>query len=470
MLDRMYPDFPVLMVDDEPHILHGMTINLAEAGINNVLAVSDSREVLKIVERISVEIIILDLTMPFTNGNELLQSINKEHPEIPVIVVTGNNTIESAVECIQNGAYDYLVKPVELNRLMTVIKRAIEIRDLKRENQELRNGLLSKTVQNPDAFSEFTTVNEKMHAVFRYMEAIAKTSEPVLITGETGSGKELIARAFHILSKRKGNFVTINAAGLDDQMFTDTLFGHKKGAFTDAQSARNGLIDKAAGGILFLDEIGDLSLASQVKLLRLLQEHEYYPLGSDDPQYTDALIIVATNQDLKELQEKGMFRKDLYYRLHAHHIHVPALRERSDDLPLLLDKFSTEAAEILGKEKPSVNRSVYSLLGNYEFPGNVRELRAMIIDSMSLAYNNELTAEHFKKSPIGKENSAITNDNNLIAYLSELQCFPTLKEIQHALIETALHKTDNNQTLAAQLLGITRQALNQRLKTGKDEE
>lgn len=470
MKEHVFPELPILMVDDEPHILAAMTLTLAEAGMNNVLSVSDSREVALLSKEQEFELVVLDLTMPHIGGHELLQKFTVEHPEVPVIIVTGINTIESAVETIRLGAYDYLVKPVEVNRMLAVIKRAIEVRELKRENQKLRNGLFSKKLQNPGVFSEIVTVNEKMNTVFRYMEAIAKTSEPVLITGETGTGKELIARAFHTLSGRTGQFVTVNAAGLDDHMFTDTLFGHKKGAFTDAQTARNGLIEKATGGILFLDEIGDLSTASQVKLLRLLQENEYYPLGSDDPRYTDALIIVATNQDLKKMLETGSFRKDLYYRLHAHHIHLPPLRERPDDIPVLIDLFLEEAAAMLGKQKPEVNKSVFAALGAYGFPGNVRELRAMLIDAVSMFEGNSLSESAFRVIGRGDGADLEANCDELQAIFLGLSLFPTLKQVQQCLIKSALLKTHDNQSVAAQLLGITRQALSQRLKGGKEDD
>ncbi len=470
MTEHLFPELPILMIDDEQHILNGMMLTLAEAGINHVESELDSRNVSARVSSRAYEIILLDLTMPHISGLEVLQQINADHPEIPVIIVTGINTIESAVDAIRAGAYDYLVKPVEVNRMISIIKRAIEVRELRRENERLRNGLFSKAIKNPDIFSEIVTVNDKMHTIFRYMEAIAKTSEPVLITGETGTGKELIAKAFHRLSGRAGQFVTVNAAGLDDHMFTDTLFGHKKGAFTDAQNARSGLIEKASGGILFLDEIGDLSLASQVKLLRLLQENEFYPLGSDDAHYSDALIIVATNQDLKKMLEKGEFRKDLYYRLHAHHIHLPPLRERTDDIPVLAELFFEEAAQMLGKKKPAVQNGIYSALGMYMFPGNVRELRAMIIDAVSVHEGGAFSENSFRALKKGDSPQQEENCDDLMALFLGVPFFPTLKDVQQCLIHAALAKTHNNQSVASQLLGITRQALSQRLKSGKDDE
>ncbi|MDZ7767137.1 MAG: sigma 54-interacting transcriptional regulator [Melioribacteraceae bacterium] len=216
------------------------------------------------------------------------------------------------------------------------------------------------------------------------MEAIAKTNLPVLITGETGTGKELIANAIHKVSGRKGELVPVNVAGVDDNLFSDTLFGHKKGAFTGAEIERKGLIERAEDGTLFLDEIGDLNIESQVKLLRLLQEGQFYPLGSDIAKLSNARIIVATNRSIKSLQSSNTFREDLYYRLRSHHINIPPLRERKKDIPYLIDFFLIRAAKELGKTKPRPPKELYTLLSNYHFPGNIRELEGIIYDAVSL--------------------------------------------------------------------------------------
>jgi len=467
MEENLYPSKKILIVDDEVHLLKSFELTLYDSGINNIHLCNDSRIVMDLLENEEFIIVMLDLSMPHKTGEELLAEINKEYPEILVTVITGNNDLESAVSCMKNGAFDYLVKPVESSRLVSTIKRAIEIKSLRDENSLLKTKIFKDELNNPDAFSEIITQNEKMRAMFHYMEAISKTTEPILITGETGAGKELIAKALHKLCNRKGKFITVNVAGLDDHMFTDTLFGHKKGAFTGAETARDGLIEKAHGGVLFLDEIGDLSQASQVKLLRLLQEHEYYPLGVDEPKFTDALIIVATNLDLFELKETGKFRKDLFYRLNVHHIQPLPLRKRIDDLPLLIEHFLNEAADSLQKAKPTIPGELITLLSTYHFPGNIRELKAMIFDAVSMHKSRILSTDSFKKA-IEKGRSLIQNEivenipeQSLVNFSMHL---PTLKQVQDLLIREALKRSNQNQSVAAQLLGITRQALSKRLK------
>lgn len=472
MDEVLFPASPILMVDDETHLLYSFELTLGDAGINNTICCSDSRDVMHILTDQDIGILLLDLSLPFISGIELLDKIRADYPEIPIIIITGNNEIETAVECMKQGAFDYLLKPIERGRLVGSVKRAIEIRELREENKLLKQQIFDPKLMRPDAFKEIVSGNEKVHYIFHYMEGIAKTSEPVLITGETGVGKELVARAFHHLTGRSGKFVPVNVAGLDDQMFTDTLFGHKKGAFTDAVQNRGGLIETAVNGTLFLDEIGDLSIPSQVKLLRLLQEREYYPLGEDEPKYSDALIIVATNQDLFQLKEAGKFRKDLYFRLNVHNITVPPLRERLDDLPLLVDYFLIEAAEKLGKKRPTPPPELITLLSTYHFPGNIRELRSMIFDAVSTHKARVLSLDSFKNY-FKRRRSVIeetptqdkkTGKEPLIIFPSDQ--LPTPRQSQTILIKEAMRRAKNNQSVAAQLLGISRQALNRRLKQG----
>jgi transcriptional regulator with PAS, ATPase and Fis domain len=306
-----------------------------------------------------------------------------------------------------------------------------------------------------------------MQALFRYVEAISASREPVLITGETGTGKELIAQALHALSNPNGEFVAINVAGLDDTVFSDTLFGHHKGAFTGAEQSRGGLIAAAAGGTLFLDEIGDLQESSQVKLLRLLQERKYYPLGADQSKTSQARIVVATNADLGQLIGQGKFRKDLFYRLRSHHLHIPPLRERRDDIRLLLNYFLDKSAQALNKPVPTAPAALYSLLKNYPFPGNVRELEGMIHDAVARHGGGILSLKSFREA-MGHEQTLLEDQlpgDLAVASLAELfpDRLPTLKEAEHYLIAEALRRADSNQGLAAGLLGITRQALNKRL-------
>jgi DNA-binding NtrC family response regulator len=414
-----------------------------------------------------VEAILLDLKMPYISGDELLPTIVADFPDVPVIVITGADDVETAVNCMKSGAFDYMVKPVEKNRLLTGVKRAIEIRDLQRENRLLKAQVLSPELMNPDVFAEIITNSSTMKSIFRYIEAISTSPQPVLITGETGTGKELIAKAIHALHHPDGEFVAVNVAGLDDNVFTDTLFGHKKGAFTGADQARAGLIEKASEGTLFLDEIGDLSVASQVKLLRLLQENEYLPLGSDLTKRSNARVVVATNVDLESQLESGKFRKDLYYRLRTHHIHIPPLRDRKEDLPLLLNHFLDQCSNSLDKKKPTPPKELLILLQNYSFPGNIRELHSMIFDAVSSHTSGILSLETFKLLVSPEQQKNIKGSEEDLSSSSPIVTFhdqlPTLREIDDLLVMEAMQRAENNQSIAAMTLGISRQALNKRL-------
>jgi DNA-binding NtrC family response regulator len=418
-----------------------------------------------------IEVMLLDLRMPHISGEELLPMITADYPEIPVVVVTGSNDVDTAVKCMQHGAFDYILKPVEKSRLIGGVKRAVELRELQRENQLLKAHVLSDKLEKPEAFSEIITISTSMRSIFQYIEAIANSPRPVLITGETGVGKELIAKAVHSLSNRAGDFVPVNAAGLDDHVFADTLFGHKKGAFTDAREARSGLIERAAGGTLFLDEIGDLSTASQVKLLRLLQEGEFFPLGSDVAKRSDARIVVATNQDLDALQSSGQFRKDLYYRLCDHQIHIPPLRRRREDLAVLVEHFLEKASKILDKKKPTPPVELITLLSTYHFPGNIRELESMVFDAVSSHASGKLSMDAFKahlsKISVTDAADSPAEKGALISFSHQL---PTLKQIEQLLIDEALKRANNNQSIAALSLGISRQALNKRLKKKAEQQ
>jgi DNA-binding NtrC family response regulator len=466
MNDSLYPSFGVLLVDDEAPWLRSLSMTLEGPGaITNILQCSDSREVMDILAGRDIGLILLDLTMPHLSGEELLAMVASEHPEVAVIVLSGMNQIETAVRCMRLGAFDYLVKTAEEDRILDSVRRAIRMQELQRENREMRRRFLNDRLERPEAFAGIITGNKAMRSVFQYIEAVAGTTQPILITGESGVGKELVARAVHALGRSRGTLVAVNVAGLDDNVFTDTLFGHTRGAFTGADEARKGMVEQAAEGTLFLDEIGDLSLASQVKLLRLLQEGEYYPLGSDLPRQLKARIVVATHQDLAAKRAAGGFRKDLYYRLRAHHVHIPALRERKDDLPLLLDRFLDEAAQTLGKKRPSYPKELLTLLANYSFPGNVRELRSMVFDAMSVHTARMLSMAPFIRAmeEQGEEPEPVASggDQNVFAPCEQL---PSLGEAVDQLITEAMRRADRNQTIASRLLGISQPALSKRLK------
>lgn len=472
MNESLSPPYPILIVDDEEPILLSIDTTLRMAGLNHLLTCSDSRQVMDIFSKQIIEVLLLDLSMPHITGRELLERVSHDFPDVPVIVVTGAVDVDTAVRCMKSGAFDYVIKPVESDRLVTSVNRALAFKELKRENFALKQHILSPSLENPKAFSEIITNNKKMVSIFQYIESIAQSSQGVLIRGETGVGKELVARAIHRISGLTGQFVVVNVAGLDDNVFSDTLFGHVKGAFTGADQDRPGMIERASGGTLSLDEIGDLSPASQVKLLRLLQEGEYLPLGMDVHKKTNARIIASTNMDLWALQKEGKFRKDLNYRLRTHRIYIPPLRERLDDIPLLTEHFLEQAARSLKKTTPSPPKELFTLLRNYTFPGNVRELQAMVFDAVSTHKSGILSLEVFKnhirtyrkrehgEAEISKETAAAEN-SDLIIFPSKL---PTIKQATHFLVEEALKRADSNQSIAAEMLGISQQALSKRLK------
>lgn len=468
MISKLNAQLPILLIDDDPVVLEIHATALESVGVKKVLTLTDSRKTVQFLEDNPVSIIILDLMMPHLSGMELLPVLIRDFPHIPVIVMTSSDDIETAVSCIKAGAVDYLTKPVEVERLLLSVENALHVNELSQENRRLRDYLLNDRLEHPAAFDAILTNSKKMRAIFKYIEVVARSDQPILITGETGVGKELIAKAIGALSGRKGAFVTVNAAGLDDNMFSDTLFGHKKGAFTGADQARDGLICTAAGGTLFLDEIGDLNETSQIKLLRLIQEQEFYPVGSDVLKKTDARLIVATNKDIFSLIDANRFRKDLFYRLCAHHIQVPPLRERREDIPCLLDHFLEKASRSLNKPKPVPSREVTALLSTCYFEGNVRELHAMVSDAVARHTSGMLTLDCFvglagKGSGLGGADVCVPSkevDDILYAYFGR---FPAIKEMEEYLTASALNLTSGNQRSAAMLLGIARQTLSKRL-------
>jgi DNA-binding NtrC family response regulator len=477
-----FPPAPILLVDDEAAMIAAVEMTLAAEGFTHVLACTDSRQVMGLLAGREFSAVLLDVTMPHVQGSELLPRIVEEHPGTAVIMLTGVNEVDTAVHCMKDGAFDYLVKPVDDARLSGAVRRAVEMGQVRRENRLLAQYLQSGELQHPEAFSAMVTASPLMRGIFQYAEAIAASSLPVLVTGETGVGKELIAVALHSLSGRHGTFVPVNAAGLDDTLFSDTLFGHRRGGFTGAEKDRPGLIEQAAGGTLFLDEIGDLAPQSQIKLLRLLQEGRYYPIGSDVQKASDARVIVATNRDLHAMQEKGEFRKDLYYRLRTHHIHLPPLRKRDEDLPLLVTHFLAKAAQALGKKPPTAPKELITLLATYPFPGNIRELEGMVFDAVSRHRVGVLSLEAFREkmgnAAFGDEaeDAQRAGEAGLGAGGTDAEAagsrfpdtLPTLDEAEQALIAEALRRARGNQTIAAGLLGLSRRALNNRLRRGAE--
>lgn len=463
----------IFLIDDELESLRSIEMSLNLGGFKNIKCFSCGMDAIEqLVSETNVDIVLLDLMLPDINGLDLLIKIKEINPDILVIMITGLNEVDMAVQCLKNNALDYIVKPFENERLLTSVRNAMRLRELQKENVSLAEQVLTSELKNPDAFCNIVTNSDKMLSVFKYVEAIAPTNHPVLITGETGVGKELIARSLHALSKRTGPFIAINIAGLDDTLFSDTIFGHVKGAFTGADSVRKGLVESASGGTLFFDEIGDLSLQSQIKLLRLIQEKEYQSIGSDITKLCDARIITATCKSIIALKDSSSFRKDLFYRLRTHHVHISPLRERKEDLEILIQSFLINACENINISMPVIPKELIMLLETYHFPGNIRELQAMVNDALSMHKGNVLSTRSFKeKIGVTLENdedtlivNSLQESGHQIQFADQL---PTLKEVEDILVSEALKRSKGNQSIACQLLGISRQALGYRLKTRK---
>ncbi|NVN97816.1 MAG: sigma-54-dependent Fis family transcriptional regulator [Geobacteraceae bacterium] len=453
----------VVIVDDEELTLKSSKRCLQGNGITNLALISDSLAVLPFLESNPVSVLVLDLNMPKLSGLELLPRIIEKYPYIPVIFMTASDEISNVIECMKAGAFDYLVKPVESSRFVATVKKALELCDMSHELSLLKQQLLSGSLENPSAFSAIIFRNRRMKALLQYIEVVAPTRQPIMISGETGTGKELIARAIHDVSGCRGEFVAVNVAGLDDNMFSDTLFGHKKGAFTGAELAREGLIAKAAGGTLFLDEIGDLSETSQIKLLRLMQEKEYYQVGSDIVKKSDARILLASNKDLPEQIKQGKFRNDLYYRLRAHQVNIPPLRDRIDDLPILFEHFLECAVKTFSKPKPTVSLQQMTAFSHYDFPGNIRELEAIVFDAVARHQTGDITIDipgQWQSGEPSDQGVVVDPGNPFVKIFGK---FPTLEQVEGYMIEEAMKVTAGNQGMAAHMLGISRQTLNKRV-------
>ena len=461
------PDLPILIIDDDEDVSRAISRTLRLNSFNNLLCLTDSREVLPLLRRNDVALVLLDITMPHISGDNLLEKIVGNFPHLPVIMATASDDLEIVVSCMKKGAFDFITKPIRVSRLLFAIKCALDMRELRRENKALRLKETRPRPKNPELFAQIITADQQMGKIFNYIEAIAPSSQPVLISGETGVGKELVAKAIHTASGRKGIFIAVNAAGLDDEVFADTLFGHIRGAFTGADTSRDGQIKKAAAGTLFLDEIGDLSLKSQIKLLRLLQEKEYLPLGADTPSKTDARIVAATNHNLNQMVAKNFFRKDLYFRLYAHPIEVPPLRKRLNDLPLLVEHFVGLAAKEFGKDRLSIRPELYLLLENYSFPGNIRELKSIIFDAVSRQQGQILGLKVFTEVPIRNDDDAALARQNSRAKITFGPQLPSVRETRQCLVLEALQRSGGNISLAAKLIGLSRQALSQYLRKHK---
>jgi DNA-binding NtrC family response regulator len=480
----------ILVVDDAPDNLRLLLALLKNAGFE-VLTAINGEMALAAASEAGPDLILLDILLPDMKGYEVCKRLkgNPQTADIPILFISGLGDSIDKLHAFSAGGVDYICKPFQSEEVLARVQTHLSLRRALQTVQEQKDslvqekcerektehelnkyqtqvaGILSGQLLNPKAFKHIVTKCEKIHGLFRYIEALSCSSEPVLLLGESGVGKELFAKSVHTVCNPHGPWIAVNIAGFDDNVFSDTLFGHIKGAFTDASHERAGMIEKATDGVLFLDEIGDLSLASQVKLLRLLQEKEYFPLGSDESREANCRIVMATNVDLKKRVDDGSFRRDLYFRLTTHMLEIPPLRERREDVSLLLDHFLTQSAEEFGKKKPSYPAELLVLLNNYSFPGNVREFRSMVFDAMSRHQSQMLSMSSFVSYITDTDSDfAVGGPNGAVGDIIFPDKLPTLKGTSDLLIAEALRRTEGNQSMAAKLLGITSSALNMRLK------
>jgi DNA-binding NtrC family response regulator len=462
----------ILVLDDDQSFLDGMRRLLISNNSMDVVTLNKSCELLKVLEQREFAVLLMDWVMPDLGGADLLPVVVERYPDMPVIIMTGINDVQHIIDCIKLGAFDYIIKSIDNNRFLTSLDKACQFNEITRQNRQLKRYLLGETLLSPEIFSGILTINPHMQAIFKIIELMSMSSHPVMITGETGVGKELFARAIHRASGVNGDFVALNVAGLDDQMFTDTLFGHRKGAFTGAHEAREGLISKAQGGTLFLDEIGDLGSDSQVKLLRLLQEREYYRLGSDALIKSDARIITASNADFNAVVIQGQFRRDLYHRLRSHHIHIPPLRERPEDISLLIDHFIQNSAVSMGRTMPFLSREARNALVDYPFPGNVRELINLVHNAVACSNTDNLSLDDFPEigsTPPFSQREFSVFQGKQFRINAIFPQFPSLEEVERLLIGEALRISAGNKSIAAGLLGVARSTLHRKLYSDEAE-
>ncbi|RKX93628.1 MAG: sigma-54-dependent Fis family transcriptional regulator, partial [Spirochaetes bacterium] len=395
------------------------------------------------------DLLITDLKMPKLTGEELMKETLRKYPHIPVIVLTGHGTIENAVEAMRQGAYDFITKPLNIDKLSLIVKRALENSSLKRQNRELLKQLKRKY-----SFENIIGKSPAMKKVFETIELVAPSKANVLIYGESGTGKEMIADAIHHNSPRRDKpYIKVHCAAIPETLLESELFGHEKGAFTGAVSRKRGRFELANHGTIFLDEIGELSLQMQVKLLRVIQEREFVRVGGEESIKVDVRIISATNKDLKEAVKNGTFREDLYYRLNVVSIYVPPLRERKDDIPLLVHKFIEEFSKENNKQIDGITNGALQALISYDWPGNVRELRNVIESIVVLTKNKIITEEDIPHYILNKEEKS---------YI-KIPIGTSLQEAEKRLIEFTLQNTGGNKTKASEILKIGRKTLHRKI-------
>jgi DNA-binding NtrC family response regulator len=441
--------FTILVIDDEKNIREGLGEYLRMDGYSVALA-ADGKEGAQVIERGEIDLVLTDLRMPGMSGSELLRLVVSRYPSVPVIVLTGHGTVEDAVEAMRGGAYDFITKPVNLDHLSILVKRALERRELVRRNEELL-----EEVETQKRTSTIIGKSPAIHKIFELIRRVAPTKASVLITGESGVGKELVADAIHNLSPRSNKpLIKVHCAALAESLLESELFGHEKGSFTGAQGRKKGRFELANEGTLFLDEIGEINQNVQIKILRVLQEKRFERVGGEETIETDVRIVAGTNKDLKEEIATGTFREDLYYRLNVVNIHVPPLRDRKDDIPLLAGAFLREFADDNGKAITGFDPKTVAALYAYSWPGNIRELRNCIESAVVMASGMLVTVDDL---PPAVRSSA---EESVI----RVPPGSSLAETERILIRETLATQAGNKSRTAEILGIGRKTLYQKIE------
>ena len=440
----MKEDARVLVVDDEPMVCLALT-NWLEEENYFAQAVEDGPQAVKAVREENWDIVLLDLRMPGMDGMEVLKQVKEIAPQTVVIMMTAYASIPGAVQAMQEGAYDYIVKPLDVDQLTLMLKRIVEHQQLITENI-----LLRKRLTEQYEYEDIIGRSEAMQEVFSMIKAVTDTNATVLITGETGTGKELVARAIHSnSSQRYGPFVATSCGALPETLLESELFGYEKGAFTGADRTKKGRFELAHGGTLFLDEVGDISMKTQIKLLRVLQEKSFSRLGGTEQIKVDVRLVSATNRDLVAAIEEGSFRSDLYYRLNVVSIQLPPLRERIDDVPLLAAHFINKYNVEFNKKFDRVDRKAMDLMMDYHWPGNVRELENVIERALVIDQGPQMMVKHL---PFCNIESPLTEEPR------------SLQEVEKSHIEKMLQRNDWNIAKTARLLNIDRSTLHKKIK------
>ncbi len=442
----------ILIVDDEKNIREGLAMDLELEGFDCVLA-SDGLDAWNIINKQPIDLVVSDLRMPGLSGEELLKRISGAYPTLPVVILTGHGTIESAVDAMRDGAVDFLTKPVNLDRLNMLVKRSLANKDLYDQHQQLQQEL--DQLKKRTKYDRIIGKSQKVVRLMEIVQQIAPTKASVLITGESGVGKELVADAIHELSGRAdGPFVKVHCAALTESLLESELFGHERGAFTGAIAQKKGRFELANGGTIFLDEIGEIDAATQVKLLRVLQEKQFERVGGETTITVDVRVISATNRNLQEEIAKGKFREDLYYRLNVVKIEVPPLRERKEDIALLMTDFLQTFCTENGKQIEGFSNRARNALYKYDWPGNIRELRNCIESAVVMARGKLIELEDLPPAISRAEQEAELN----------LPVGITLQQAEKELIVNTIAHCGGNKTKAAEVLGIGRKTLHRKLQ------